>query len=70
MNRVNHTTWVDCKVLTKKMSELQIKLMEYASRGYSKDQIYGDQPVVIAMYELHQRIEQCLKNSMPGKFTQ
>lgn len=68
MARTNHTTWSDCIAITKRMNELHLKLAEYASRGYGKDQIYGDRMAVIAMYDLHQLLEQCLKNSMPSTF--
>ena len=55
MKRVNSVTWVDGKVLTKFMGNLQGELMSYASHGVGK--LGGDRGVLVAAIELRGKLD-------------
>ena len=60
MNRINVTTWSDVEVITKKMAELQMQLVKYASGGYQKNGVIGDLMVMVAAIELRDRLIQLI----------
>lgn len=58
--RVNTVTWVDGKVLTKFMGELQVELMEWQRPG---DKLGGDRGVLVAAITLRDRLNLIIEKS-------